>query len=96
MPVTVRFSNSVLLEHRQHDRQMTAPQRMLEVLLAIAAMVLPYHWRRTAAAARRGPVARLRPTLCDGTPSLVIAFASPRPPALIARSVSITIVTLEV
>ena len=39
---TIGFSDAVLLEHRQHDRQMTAPRRMVELQLAVDAMIETY------------------------------------------------------
>ena len=56
---TIRFSDAVLLEHRQHDHQMTAPQRLLELQLAVDAMVAPYLERLPAAQADRVRTARL-------------------------------------
>jgi glycosyltransferase involved in cell wall biosynthesis len=57
--VQIVFSDDVLLEHRQHARQMTRPERKMETVLAGDAIVIPYLERLAPAQARRVRTARV-------------------------------------
>jgi len=76
--VTVRLSDIVLTEHRRHGAQMTERPRMVDLLLAVDAIVLPYFAKLPAAQADRLRTARalmgLRSALARAGPRLAAHY----------------------